>query len=75
MWTFDEGRDGSLWIGTLGGGLIRLKEGKFTSYTTQEGLLHDDVRTVYEDQEGSLWIGTPVGLSRWKDGRWNTFYE
>src|SRR6476620_1030552 len=36
-------RDGSLWIGTYGGGVTRLKDGTFTTYTTRDGLAHDVV--------------------------------
>lgn len=53
-----EGRDGSLWIGTGGGGLARLKDGRFTAYTTKEGLSGNIVRSLCEGRDGSLWIGT-----------------
>src|SRR5260370_14905308 len=38
-----EARDGSLWIGTSGGGLARLLNGEFTTYSTEQGLLHNSV--------------------------------
>jgi signal transduction histidine kinase/ligand-binding sensor domain-containing protein/CheY-like chemotaxis protein len=67
-------RDGSLWIGTYGGGLTRLKDGKFTPYTTRDGLAHDVVFALCEDRNGNLWIGTHGGgLSRFRDGRFTTF--
>ncbi len=31
-------REGSLWVGTYRGGLVRLKEGKFTNFTAKNGL-------------------------------------
>ena len=66
-------RDGSLWIGTYGGGLTRLKDGTFTTYTTRDGLAHDVVFALCEDAKGNLWIGTHGGgLSRWRDGRFTT---
>jgi signal transduction histidine kinase/ligand-binding sensor domain-containing protein/ActR/RegA family two-component response regulator len=67
-------QDGSLWIGTYGGGLTRLKDGKFTTYTTRDGLAHDVVFTLCEDRNRDLWIGTHGGgLSRWRDGKFTTF--
>ena len=45
-------RDGSLWIGTYGGGLTRLKDGTFTTYTTRDGLAHDVVFALCEDRNG-----------------------
>ncbi|MCP5105855.1 MAG: hypothetical protein GY950_20880, partial [bacterium] len=56
-----EDREGSLWIGTDGGGLNRLKDGKFTTYTTKQGLSDNLVWSIHEDRKGSLWIGTIGG--------------
>ena len=33
-----QARDGSVWIGTDGGGLNRLKDGEFTVYRQEEGM-------------------------------------
>jgi ligand-binding sensor domain-containing protein len=49
---------GNLWIGTDTGGLNRLKDSKFTTYTGKDGLSSDMVWTVCEDGYGNLWIGT-----------------
>lgn len=68
-----EDREGSLWAGTEGGGLVRLKDGKFTAFTTQDGLADNIVDALYEDREGNLWIGTLGGLSRFKDGVFTNF--
>ena len=67
-------RVGGLWLGTSAG-LLRLADGKFSSFTTQEGLAGDDVQAIYEDREGNVWVATPAGLSRFKDGgftNWTT---
>jgi signal transduction histidine kinase/ligand-binding sensor domain-containing protein/CheY-like chemotaxis protein len=71
--TLLESRDGSLWIGVYGGGLVRFKEGRFTVYTTNEGLSHDIVRCIYEGRDGSLWIGTGGGITQLKDGKFTVF--
>jgi ligand-binding sensor domain-containing protein len=71
--TLYEGKDGSLWIGTNGRGLVRMKDGIFTIYTTKEGLSNDTVRAVAEGTDGSLWVGTDLGLNRFQDGKF-TFY-
>ena len=47
------GEDGSLWIGTYGGGLTRLKDGTFTTFTTRDGLAHDVVFALCEDGQGN----------------------
>ncbi len=65
-----EDREGSLWIGTAGSGLHRIKDGKFTTFTTQEGLSSNLVYPVYEDRAGDVWIGTEDrGLNRLSGGR------
>ena len=65
----DEGREKNLWIGTIGGGLTRLKEGPFTTISKQEGLSNNSVRALCEGMDGSIWVGTENGLNRYKDGR------
>ncbi|HKS43191.1 MAG TPA: two-component regulator propeller domain-containing protein [Blastocatellia bacterium] len=66
-------RAGQLWAGTEGGGLVRLKDGVFTAYTTEDGLADNIVDAIYEDRAGNLWVGTLGGLSRFKDGKFTTF--
>ncbi len=57
-------RDGSLWAGTEGGGLLRYRGGVFRQYSAADGLTNGFVRAVYEDREGTLWAGTDDGLFR-----------
>ena len=38
--------DGALWIGTNGGGVIRLAAGRFTAITHAQGLSSDLVRAI-----------------------------
>ncbi len=59
-----EGQDGSLWIGTDGGGVARHQDGGFTAVTTADGLADDRVLCLLAARDGSLWIGTKAGLSR-----------
>jgi ligand-binding sensor domain-containing protein/tRNA A-37 threonylcarbamoyl transferase component Bud32 len=69
-----EGRDRTLWYGVRGGGLGRLKNGRFTTFTTKDGLTSDRVRAIHEDRQGNLWIGTSGGgLNRVRDGRVTAF--
>ncbi|MEO8090206.1 MAG: two-component regulator propeller domain-containing protein [Gemmatimonadales bacterium] len=63
-----EDRGGDLWIGTHGRGLIRLRNGRFTTFTTKQGLSDDVVESLYADEHG-LWVGTVKGLSLVREGR------
>jgi len=60
--------DGSIWLGTLGGGLIHMKEGKFSTITKSDGLANNTVRDIEEDSVGHLWIATFGGVNIYKDG-------
>src|SRR6185312_6551580 len=56
--------DGSVWVGTLGGGLLHLENGKFTRITAQQGLPDNSITQLLEDGQGNLWGGTYAGLFR-----------
>jgi len=70
---FAVSRDGALWMGTDGGGVVRYREGIFTHVTTADGLPSDLVRALYVDADGWLWIGTEGrGLARLDPRAWVT---
>ncbi|HOK77636.1 MAG TPA: two-component regulator propeller domain-containing protein, partial [Verrucomicrobiota bacterium] len=62
-----------LWVGSAEDGLHCLNEGRWTSYTTADGLAHRTVTCLLEDRLGQMWIGTPHGLNRLADGRFTRF--
>src|SRR5207247_848120 len=65
-----EGSDGTIWIGTQGGGLNRVKDGRVVSvYTTRDGLPGDNVTALLARADGSVWIGTAAGLARLQKSR------
>ncbi len=51
------GRDGSIWIGTKTG-LSRYINNHFYNYSIENGLLYNQITSIYEDQEGNLFIGS-----------------
>jgi ligand-binding sensor domain-containing protein/signal transduction histidine kinase len=67
------GLDGSLWIGTYGGGLVHLKDGVFTRLSETNGLVGNELSSLYAAKDGSLWIGTTRGLSHYKDGTFSNY--
>ncbi|MGA9773332.1 MAG: two-component regulator propeller domain-containing protein [Blastocatellia bacterium] len=63
-----EDREGSLWIGTSKGVVIRFRDGKFTIYSKKEGLPGNRINIIREDRHGNIWIGlSGGGLFRFKD--------
>lgn len=64
------GPDGTLWIGTFGGGLHSLQHGQIRSLRKQDGLPSDTIQSLYVDSSGAVWIGTSGdGLVRFFGGR------
>lgn len=63
---FLEDREGSLWLGTYGAGVIVFDPGGRVKHLTREqGLPSDLVRCLFEDREGNLWAGMEGrGLAR-----------
>src|SRR4029078_4140326 len=69
--------EGIYWIASRGGGLIRWdrKQNTFKSYTVNEGLSHNVIYAIYEDDFGFLWLTSDFGLMRFdkKSGFCRTF--
>lgn len=54
---------GVLWIGTYGGGLNRIENGRITHYDESNGLFDDTVSCILADRAGNLWLGGNRGIS------------
>lgn len=59
-------RHGDIWIATLGRGVWRLRTSEarrtIETLTTDNGLLNNSVRALWEDHKGNIWVGTDNGL-------------
>jgi len=55
--------DGSVWAGTLTGGVSHLVAGKITTFTVADGLASNAILSIEADRDGTLWFGTPEGLT------------
>jgi len=55
--------DGRIWIGT-DGGLTVFSDGRFSSYTTAQGLSNKSVWPGLEDRDGNLWLASPTGAMK-----------
>jgi signal transduction histidine kinase/ligand-binding sensor domain-containing protein len=70
--TLFEDREGSTWLGTNGGGLHRLRDFTFTTYSQKEGLASNGVYPIFYDRRGTLWVGAG-GLNRYEHGRFSLY--
>lgn len=67
-------RDGTIWAGTLSGGISRYSGGTFTTFTTANGLAANTVTAIDDGPDGALWVGTPNGVSQWRrNGSWGIY--
>jgi len=67
-----EDRQGNLWFGTIGSGVYRYDgiSAGFQNFTTDTGLLNNEIVCIYEDKTGHIWFGGFGGASRY-DARVN----
>lgn len=68
-----EDREGSLWVGTESGGMVRIRGENISTYRSSDGLSADRVLALFEDREGSLWVGTADGLDRFRNTKVATY--
>ncbi len=61
-------KNGSVWL-ACSRGLAAVLPGQYELYSTPEGLPHQRVRWISEDEDGALWLATGGGLARFKNGR------
>ena len=55
-------KDHRYWVGLLGGGMAIFNGEQWSTLDHRDGLPHNTVRTVFEDQSGTTWAGTDAGL-------------
>lgn len=53
---------GTMWIGTLGGGISRFSNGRFTTIHLDSLVPANQIVELVEDRSGALWCGTAWGL-------------
>ncbi len=64
---------GTVWFGTAGGGLGRVRDGTFSYFGKSDGLASDRVLSISESQDGSIWVGTSDGLTQLSDVQFPTY--
>src|SRR5262249_14782480 len=62
IWAVYEDASGSLWLGSRGSGLLRVKQGKIARLTMHDGLPSNSIYQILEDSTSKFWISTPSGV-------------
>lgn len=58
-------RDSTIWAGTHGDGVLKIKDGKLIEhYTTENHLISNICNGLFADKFGNIWIGTNQGLQK-----------
>ncbi len=73
IYAVHQGRDGTVWAGSINGGLTRFKDGKLTTYTVANGLASNAVTAILESSNGTMWFGTANGLSSLLQNNWTVY--
>jgi signal transduction histidine kinase/ligand-binding sensor domain-containing protein len=60
----DRAHDGTLWIGTDGGGVYNIRGAEVRHYTAPAELTNNFIRGFLESRDGHMWIATDGGVSR-----------
>ncbi len=60
-----EDRKGNFWLGNNGSGVYYYDGQSFQQFTTKQGLVNNQVLTIYEDKTGTIWLGANGGVSRY----------
>ena len=62
--------DGTVWAGTVSGGLSRLRRKTWRTFTTRDGLPSDRISAITGNTAGDIFVGTPKGLATLKNRHW-----
>lgn len=80
--TIFEDSEGTIWIGTAGGGLNKYipptgtGEESFKAYTLEDGLSGNFITGILEDENNNLWISTESGITKFdKDNQSSLIYQ
>jgi signal transduction histidine kinase/ligand-binding sensor domain-containing protein len=60
-------RDGTIWMGTIGEGLLRLRNGRLERLTSHDGLSSDMINGLSEDREANPWVAHATRIDRIRD--------
>jgi ligand-binding sensor domain-containing protein/serine phosphatase RsbU (regulator of sigma subunit) len=53
----------NVWVGTNSKGLIKFDGKRATKFTENEGLISNQINSVFVDSKGLVWVGTAAGIA------------
>jgi ligand-binding sensor domain-containing protein/signal transduction histidine kinase len=73
VYTVHQSADGTVWAGTLSGGVSRLKDGVIKTYTVSDGIGANSIASIADAPDGTMWFATSGGLSELVKDHWRTY--
>ena len=70
VYTVYRSHNGTIWAGTINGGVSRLEHGQFTNFTMANGLSSNSVNAILEGTDGTIWLATSGGLDQFAGDHW-----
>jgi signal transduction histidine kinase/ligand-binding sensor domain-containing protein len=67
--------DGTMWFGSYGHGIFRIKNGAVSQITRASGLFDNVVSHLVEDAAGNFWMGSNRGISRVRKNDLNAYSD
>jgi signal transduction histidine kinase/ligand-binding sensor domain-containing protein len=68
-----EDHDGTMWVGSIGAGLMRYRDNHLARVATPEDPPSSTVLALFEDSEENIWVGLQTGLLRLSRTAMSTF--
>ncbi len=62
IWAIKVDVGGSIWLGTRGSGLVRIRNGKITRFTTRDGLMSNTIYRILDDGNHHFWMSSGAGV-------------
>jgi ligand-binding sensor domain-containing protein/signal transduction histidine kinase len=73
VYTVVRTRDGTVWAGTVSGGVSVLRHGRFKNYSVDNGLRSNAIFSSMEASDGTMWFASPSGLVSFAANHWTTY--
>lgn len=64
-----EDGEGNIWVGTGGSGAMKLARNGFTTYNKSDGLISDDISSIFENRAGEICVFTSSYIHRFDGSR------
>ncbi len=69
-------KQGAIWIATYGAGVFKIDDNKTERYFANNGLVSDNILTMFKDSKGVIWLGTnDAGVVKLENGNFTNYSE